>query len=218
MRRRIAFVTIGQAPRDDLVPEVLARMAARPEYREFGALDELSAEEIAAIAPKPGEERLVTRLRDGSEAIISKPETQTLLQRLFERLDGEGFDLIVLLCTGYFQPFRLRTPLIEAQLVVDHFVQGMTYGVRNLGVLVPNADQREEFHGIAGKEIRVAHASPYSDRRFAEASRELAGSDAVVMHCMGYTEAMRDQVVAATQRPVMLSRRLVAAAVDLMLE
>jgi len=33
------------------------------------------------------------------------------------------------------------------------------------------------------------------------------------MHCMGYTEAQRGRVAAASGRPVLLARRLVASAV-----
>jgi len=35
----------------------------------------------------------------------------------------------------------------------------------------------------------------------------------IVMHCMGYTEAMRRTVADVSRRPVLLARRLVAAAV-----
>jgi AroM protein len=33
------------------------------------------------------------------------------------------------------------------------------------------------------------------------------------MHCMGYTDAMRQTVASVSKRPVLLARRLVAAAV-----
>jgi len=216
--KRVALVTIGQSPRDDMVPEILAHIRAEPEYREFGALDGLDRDAIAAMAPKGDEERLVTRLKDASEVVVAKPAIQQRLETLLAGIDEAGFDLVVLLCTGHFQPFHVRTPLLEAQLVVDHFTLGLTYGIRRLGVLVPNEAQRAEFHGIEGKEVATAHASPYSDRRFAEAACELETTDAIVMHCMGYDEPMRAELARATGRPVILSRRLVAAAVELMLE
>lgn len=217
MASKVAFVTIGQAPRVDLTPDILAETRAELAVQEFGALDGLDHAAVAALAPAEGEERLVTRLADGSEAIIGKNQTQQRLQALFQRLDDEAFDLIVLLCTGHFAPFKVRTRFIEPQLVVDHFVQGMGYGVRRLGVLVPNEKQIDEFHGIDGMEIEASFASPYAGDRFDAAGRDLAGTDLVVMHCMGYTEAMRRRVAAASGRPVMLSRRLVAHAIDLLL-
>ena len=59
----------------------------------------------------------------------------------------------------------------------------------------------------------LAHASPYSDGRFEEAARELAKTDLIVMHCIGYDEAMRRRVAAVSGGPVLLARRLVASAV-----
>ncbi|SMF59290.1 protein AroM [Tistlia consotensis] len=217
MAKRSAFVTIGQAPRVDLTPEILAEVRCPLDVVEVGALDGLSDAEVAALAPGAGEERLVSRLVDGREVILGKTRIQQRLQALFDELDGQGFDLIVLLCTGHFEPFRVKTLFLEPQLAVDHFVQGLAYGAETLGILVPNEKQIDEFHGIDGKQSRVSFASPYGEERFEAAGRELAGTDLVVMHCMGYSEAMRRRVAAASGRPVMLSRRIVAHAVDLLL-
>ena len=72
MTKRVAFVTIGQTPRSDLVPEILARIGAPVEAVEFGALDGMGAAEIAAAAPRPGEASLATRLAGGGEAVVAK--------------------------------------------------------------------------------------------------------------------------------------------------
>jgi len=48
---RIAFLTIGQAPRDDVVPELMAMLDVghdRMRCDQFGALDGLTEAEIAA--------------------------------------------------------------------------------------------------------------------------------------------------------------------------
>ncbi|MGH3750343.1 MAG: AroM family protein, partial [Micromonosporaceae bacterium] len=57
----LGVVTIGQAPRDDLVPEMVPLL---PPARivEHGALDGMSAAQIADLAPKPGEQPLTSRL------------------------------------------------------------------------------------------------------------------------------------------------------------
>ena len=215
--KRTAFVTIGQAPRADLTPEILAEVRCPLDVVEVGVLDGLNDAAIADLAPDDGEQRLVSRLADGREVILGKAKIQRLLQQLFGELDQEGYDLIVLLCTGHFESFSLRTLFIEPQQVVDHFVQGLAYGVETLGILVPNEKQIEEFHGIDGKRSTVSFASPYGEDRMDAAGRELAGTDMIVMHCMGYSEAMRRRIAAASGRPVMLSRRIVAHAIDLML-
>jgi protein AroM len=216
--KTLAMVTIGQAPRTDMVPEIVAWLRQPVRIEEFGSLDGLTAKAVAGLAPRTGEHRLVTRLTDGSEAIVGKMQTHERLQKLFTRLDGQGYDLIVLLCTGHFPAFQVRTPFLEAQLAVDNMVQALTYGQQTLGVLVPNKLQIAEFHGIEGKPVKAACVSPYSGGAFAEAGRSLAATDLIVMHCMGYTEAMRQAVKEGSGRPVLLARRLLAAAIDLRLE
>jgi protein AroM len=215
MTLRAAFVTIGQSPRPDVTPALLARIGPGIDVVEHGALDGLDAAGVAAMAPGPGEPRLVTRLKDGTEAVIGKVKTQERLQALFDRLDGEGYDALVLLCTGYFPGLGAKTLLVEAQRVVDHMTHALAEGAGKLGIMVPHEAQIAEFHDVAppGVTVTGAHASPYSGDRFADAGGELAGCDLIVMHCMGYGDAQRDAVRAASGRPVLLAQRMLAAGV-----
>jgi len=221
MAKRVAFVTIGQSPRSDLVPELLAQTRTPLEVTEYGVLDDMSDAEIAAIAPAPGHECLVSRLRDGREVLLGKPEIEARLHVLLGALDRQGFDLIVLLCTGQFGAFRLRTPFIEPQHAVDHFVQALAYGIDNVGVLLPNAKQIDEFHGIPGLRPTFAAASPYVGAEDGAALRAagaaLADTGMIVMHCMGFSEPMRRQVMRSARCPVLLSRTLVGHAIDMIL-
>jgi len=220
MKKRVAFVTIGQSPRPDIVAEILAETRTPLDVAECGVLDELSLAEARTLAPADGEECLVSCMRDGTEVLLAKPAIEARLNTRFAALDRQGFDLIVLLCTGHFGRFRLKTPFLEPQHVVDHVVQGLTYGIERLGILLPTALQIETFHGIPGIATSFGYASPYTERSAADlaaASATLADAGAIVMHCMGYSEAMRRQVMARTGRPVLLSRRIVAHAIDLML-
>jgi len=214
-RKTVAFVTIGQSPRDDMLPEMLERIGSGIEPIEIGALDDLDDDAIARLAPKAGDHTLVSRLRDGREVTIGKVWTRQRLVEIMDGLDRRGLDLIVLLCTGYFEGVRSRTLMVEAQRIVDHTVEAVSEDGRAVGVMVPLAGQMDEFHGRerGGASVVMAHASPYSDGRFEDAARELAKTDLIVMHCMGYTEAMRRRVAAVSGKPVLLARRLVANAV-----
>jgi protein AroM len=220
MPYQVAFVTIGQSPRDDILPEILAEVRTKIAPTERGVLDDLTLPEIQALAPTAREERLVSRLRDGTEVILARAAIEARLKHEFATLDKLGFDLIVLLCTGHFGEFKLRTPFVEAQHAFDHFIQGLSYGIRRLGVLLPSEKQIDEFHGIPGVETEFAYASPYtknSEKELYIAAGALKNADAVAMYCMGYTESMRRQMVASVHRPVHLSRRIVAHAIDLLL-
>jgi len=214
-RKTVAFVTIGQSPRDDMLPEMLERIGSGIEPIEIGVLDDLDDDAIARLAPKAGDHTLVSRLRDGREVTIGKVWTRQRLVEIMDGLDRRGLDLIVLLCTGYFEGVRSRTLMVEAQRIVDHTVEAVSEDGRAVGVMVPLAGQMDEFHGRerGGASVVMAHASPYSDGRFEDAARELAKTDLIVMHCMGYTEAMRRRVAAVSGKPVLLARRLVANAV-----
>ena len=216
MPLKAAFVTIGQSPRPDITPGLLARIDGRIDVTEIGALDGLSEAEIAAMAPDPGEETLVTRLRDGREVITGKRKTQARLQTLFDRIDAEGrFGAIVLLCTGYFPSLHSKTLLVEAQRIVDHMTHTLTEGSGKVGLMVPNRVQIAEFHEVAppGVEITGTWSSPYADQRFAAAAAEVAGCDLTVMHCMGYDDSHRAIVQQVTGKPVLLAQRMLAAGV-----
>jgi protein AroM len=212
---RVLLVTIGQTPRTDLVPEIGQWLGGQVEVEERGALDGLRADDIASMAPRPGDHRLVTRLADGSEAVVRKDLVHARLQTVFDAIPPERFLCTVLLCTGHFPPFRVGGLFLDAQSIVDESVAAIARHARSIGLMVPLKEQIDEFHfrpGI-GQTLKVSHASPYTPGRLEHAASELADTDVIVMHCMGYTEAMRQTVAGISKRSVLLARRLVAAAV-----
>jgi hypothetical protein len=71
-KRTVGAITIGQSPRTDMVPELLEVLGPGVELLEGGALDGMSGAEIAAIAPRDGDQVLVTRLRDGSSVRLAE--------------------------------------------------------------------------------------------------------------------------------------------------
>jgi protein AroM len=220
MASRVAFLTIGQSPRPDLVPEMLAASRVPITPFERGALDGLSPAEIAALAPKPGEACLVSRLSDGREVLLAGPALERQLRRVLAELDRGGFDLIVLLCVGRFNAFRLSTPFIEPQHTVEHFAQGLAYGRTEIGVLLPHPQQIADFPGIPGLAARFAAVSPYAPgcgAALAEAAAALAGTGLILMHCMGYSEAMRREVREIAGCTVLLAHEVVAHAIELAL-
>jgi len=213
--RPVAFVTIGQSPRDDIVPEMLGWIGSGVAVLQVGALDGLDRGAIAALAPRRGEHHLICRLHDGTEVVLGLAGIARRVQGLLDDLDARGIFLVVLLCTGHFDGVRSKTLMVEAQRVVDHAVAALSEDGRSVGILVPLLEQMTEFpvQSDGQRTVLYSHASPYSGDRLAEAARELAGADLVVMHCMGYTEAMRRRVAAITGKPVLLARRVVADAV-----
>jgi protein AroM len=170
---RIAFVTIGQTPRVDLVPELLTLIDREVQAVEWGALDGMTADEIAGATPGPRDGALVTRLSDGTEAVVAKAWMEKRLSRLLRDLDAEPYEAVVLLCTGHFPGLRPgRHRLIEAQEVVDARVRQLASEAhgRAVGIVVPLARQEAEFHPL-GLDLRAvfAHANPYALSSFESA-------------------------------------------------
>ena len=211
----VRFVTIGQTPRTDMVPDLVARLPAGTRVREVGALDGLDHAAVAALGPGPGEARLVTRMADGSQAVVGKSKMHARLQGILDGLGQDPSVVTVLLCTGEFPGLRGPGVFLDAQHLVDHGVAALCAGMARVGLLLPAAEQAGEFHWRPAprQELRVTWASPYVGDRFDEAARELSGCDALVMHCMGFTEEQRARVARSSGRPVLLARRFVAAAV-----
>jgi protein AroM len=219
MLERITFVTIGQTPRADLVPEIVSSLPRPVEVVELGALDGLDAGAIAALAPGDDDHALVTRLRDESQVVIGKRWLTGRLQELLDATAPLATEATVLLCTGDFSLLRGPDLFFDAQHLVDRGVDALCHGAASVGLLVPLERQEGEHHyePPAGQRLRTAHASPYEDADFEAVGAKLTDCGLVVMHCMGYTEAQRDAVARGSGRPVLLARRLVAAALGQLL-
>lgn len=221
---RIAFVTIGQTPRVDLVPEMMAEITAGLDgrdisHREFGVLDGLEGAALDELRTRPGENSFATRLASGEEIVTSKLRTEERLNRLLREIDGLGFDLVVLLCTGTrIEPLK-NTLVVEAQRIVDATVEALSASCGRLGVILPLERQVADFHErhvLPGAPKLVA-ASPYAGDDIEARAAELSGCGLIVMHCMGYSAAMLEKARRASGIPVLLSRRVVAGVVRQML-
>ena len=72
--KRLGIVSIGQTTDSDFVPVI--REIAGPDIEVVvrGALDGLSDEGLAALAPAPDEHPVITELNDGRSVKISKPK------------------------------------------------------------------------------------------------------------------------------------------------
>ena len=76
---KIGALTIGQSPRNDLIPEIEAFFKGA-EIIQLGALDGLSKEQIADLAPSGDDEILVSKLKDDSWALMAGSKIISLLQ------------------------------------------------------------------------------------------------------------------------------------------
>ncbi len=224
MERRIGTVTIGQSPRVDVIPEIAEILGTDVEIVEAGALDGLSREEIAGMAPSKGDYVLVTRLADGASVQVAERYITPRIHRKIDEHFHNGIQLVLLLCTGEFPGFETGGLLIRPQKVLFNAVAAVAEGLR-LGILTPSGEQIEQSEhrwGVLAKDVRAVPSSPYSDamEQAANAARALDewGAQIIVMDCIGYTGEMRKLVREITGKPVVLARGIVARIVAELLE
>jgi len=219
---RIAFLTIGQAPRRDLSEPIERALPPHVQVRHAGALDGLDRATVQQqFSPGPGGAWLISKLADGQPVTLRADAIGALLQQAIDRLEEEGVDGIVLLCTGEFPGLRTRRAwLIEPDGVVCAGVDSL---LRNAlaGVLVPMPEQVNEAR-VKWQRLQrpplFAAASPYDETPDAliDAARTLRrqGAQALVLDCMGYAPAHKAALRAAgLDIPVLVSASVLGGAV-----
>lgn len=217
---RVGLITIGQSPRDDIVPDMLAQLGFPVEAVERGALDGLSLAAVTELAPRGDEPWLVSRLRAGTEVRLAKRELVPRLQRCVDELAALGVDLVVPLCASDWSSLRCGVPFINPGRALPAIVQAMTRPGGTLGVISPTEAQArlaEARYAEAGVPIVSTHAQPYTDeakrlRQCAAAGRLLAEADVALIYlsCMGHSREMRGVVREVSRRPTITANGLIA--------
>ena len=215
-KARIGMVTVGQAPRADVVPD-MAALLPDVEILEAGALDGLDRAGIARLAPEGDDEILVTRLADASSVFVGKTKVLPRVTARIAALEEQGVALTVLLCTGAFPRLTTRRPLLEPQQVLLGALRGLSYPCR-LGVLTPSerhVPQTMARWRADGFEAAVVPLSPYDEHDPAALARATAalrdaGAGLVVMDCIGFRDVTRRDLAARLGVPVLVANLLVA--------
>lgn len=183
---------------------------------ERGALDGMQEEEILDLQPEPDDYALVTRLRDGSSAIIAKRHILPRIQNAITDLEKEGTDAVLLLCTGEFPSFEHERPLLTADRLLVDGVRAIAQETR-IGILCPLPEQEQFTHekwSTVSSDLHVAPGSPYSGdlADLAPGARQMRTAEVeyVVLDCMGYTQEMKEFVKRESGAPTLLARSVVA--------
>lgn len=226
LRPIVGALTIGQSPRSDVVPELQNMIGPDVEFVEAGALDDLTLEEVARVAPRPGDTVLVTRMRDGTAVKVTDAFVKPRLEQKIEYLASRGASIIALLCTGDFPDLNIpaanqgKAPaLIAPGRILFHMVSAVA-GQSPLGVIMPDESQIPEAEvkwRRASHNVFVTAASPYGDRQaLLDAARKLRclGAGLIVMDCIGFTLGMKSIVRRETGVPVILARSALARVLE----
>lgn len=209
------LVTIGQSPRDDLVPELLSITGYNFSYTEIGLLDSLSPLEIREMKPHKDDRVLVSKLRNGKQAILSHEKVERALNDLID--EEASCDAILLLCTSEFKSLMKKRKdklVIMPSLVLKEFLRSFISLSDSLGVIVPELSQvidATQRWGKVVKNVFAVHLSPYLNNDEDEWKRvshffQEKEVNYIVMDCMGYSIFHSQKLVALSNLPVFAAR------------
>ncbi|MGA2790877.1 MAG: AroM family protein [Candidatus Bathyarchaeia archaeon] len=208
-RTKVGFITIGQSPRDDVLND-LPEMLRDIEAVQVGALDNLTASQIAALQPTDNETVYVSRLRDGSEVSIAKERLIPILEEKVEFLNKD-VEVILMLCSGNIM-LRNSDKVIFPSKLLRQTVESIAKGKRKrIGIMIPDESQsqlaKNEWVGFA-EEVKVVSFSPYTDpiEHLRASSRKLDDRDLIVMDCIGYSRHHTKIAGDVAGKPVVAAR------------
>ncbi len=213
--KKIGFITIGEAPRRDIMKDIEPLLSDQLEILQAGALDNLTMEQIKELAPDKGDTVLVSSLQNGISVEMAEEKILNRLQECIRNLEDKGAEGIMFLCTGDFgDTFSSKVPVVYPNKLMYAVVQTLCTDGK-LNVLVPDAEQVEEAEkqwSRDGLRVKAVHLSPYTNNpeQFREKLAAAAFYDAtyIVMDCMGYSAEMKKIAVEVTGKKVILPRTL----------
>ena len=216
---RIGMITIGQAPRDDVVPDMLAQLPFDVAPLQCGAIDGLSLDEVRELAPENDEPWSVSRMQDGTEVKLAKRELVPRMQQRINELEEEGVDLILPLCASDWSALKCSVPFINPGGALPAIVRAMLRPGGKLGAVSPTdaqAELAEERYANEGLPAVSTFAQPYTNaeernRQCVAAGKLLADHDVdlIYMGCMGHNQQMRAIVREVSGRPTVTSNGII---------
>lgn len=191
----MTFLTIGQTPRNDLVPELVEIIGTPLKVNEIGLLDEIV--NLDSVRPVSESDVLVSRLRGGEEVELSESWVR---RRLVEFVVTEP---TVLLCTSEFGINKY----IEPYSIIRSFLNSRS-PFESLAVVVPERKQEGlalRWKGLS-KRFEVFSFSPYEGTF--SIPRGLRYFDYVYLDCMGYNAYHEVKIQEIASGRVISARRI----------
>ena len=213
----LAFATIGEAPRDDLVPYLRSKLPPSLRVEEDGVLNHLGERQRQALNAHDDSLHMVTRARDGRAYKLAYDRTLPEMQKVVDGLVARGADLVVILCGADWSPVKATVPVVNPGRLFPNLVQALGTGLK-LGVIKPDEAQiphTVQHYTSIGLDPIVTAASPYEADRLDRARRAATtlrdqGAELIWMTCVGMDEDMRDAVHEVLPRPTILARSVLA--------
>lgn len=217
MNPTLAILTIGVVPVGAILP-LLAGQVPEEQIKHISLMGSLSKEEaLQEYGVEAWHEPMLTLLSNKEVVEVSRQKTEQALQSAIEVLDGQGYDVILLMSTYRFTKLHARNSiLLEPQRIIPPLVASIVDG-HQVGVIVPIPEllssQAEKWALLENPPL-YALASPVfgTEQELVDAGRMLIdqGADVLMLDCLGYHQKHRDLLQQELDVPVLLSNVLVA--------
>jgi protein AroM len=206
-------VTIGQTPRPDFEAE-FRQYVPNADIVLTGALDGLTPAEIEQLAAGSQRYPLLTRLADGSTAVIDRSRLIPLIEKAIARLECNEPAAITLLCAGDMPAFAAPCPVLVPGILVPGIVKACAR-TTSIGVVTPVAGQISAASAKwrrDGFTPHVTYASPFAHSEIERAARNMrhAPVELVVLDCMGHGRDYQRRFAELSGRPVLAAQSIVA--------
>ena len=212
--KKIGMLTIGQSPRDDLIPALKEILGKDIEIAEAGALDDLTIDDINKIDLKPEDYILVSRMRSGKEIKITKKFVVPRMQKQLDKIEAQDVRLTVVMCTGKFPQFKSKGLVVTPSEILKGIVDG-SLKAGKLAVVYPTAEQKpyaERDFGQENIELYADTVSPYEPEDVEGLLKRLKheNPDLIFLNCFGFPISLKNKVIEATGKPVIHSSSVIA--------
>lgn len=214
--KKIGMLTIGQSPREDIIPDFMEILGEGFEILEAGALDDLTLDDVKRIEFRPDDHLLVSRMRDGTEVKITERFILPLMQKRIWELEEKGVRLALIMCTGKFPPFESKGLVVTPHEILSGMLGGALKKGR-LGVIYPAKEQAlkaKSEHVRDGVEIYADYKSPYEgESDLTSLAERLAEQDLdlIFLNCFGFGREVKRVLKERTGKPVIQSNALIAS-------
>jgi protein AroM len=212
--KKIGMLTIGQSPRDDILPGLKEILGRGVEIVEVGALDGKTMEDVNKISLRVEDYILVSRMKDGKEIKITKKYILPLMQEKLDLLESQGIRLTVIMCTGRFPKFQSKGLVVTPMEILKGVLEGCLKEGR-LGVVYPTAEQipmGETEWSRPGVKVYADTVSPYEPIEVEVLCDRLAKQnlDLILLNCFGFPTELRRKIAVKTGKPVIQANTMVA--------
>jgi protein AroM len=215
---KVGLLTLGQSPREDIVPEMNPFFLPQIQILEKGLLDDLHLDEIRRLKPETGETPLVTRLKKGGSVQLSEKKIRSLLPEAIDSMKKKmKVKMVGILCTHEYQktefPPSVIFPFNSLKFLITRIID-----VKCLGVVFPLEGQIDAVKKKWKKDkVIVEVKSPYArGKSWQEIAQNFSRKkvEVVILDCIGYKIKDKRALQKLLSVPVLLPRVVLAFAID----